>query len=327
MRKFIKYLLVSIGIIIVVFLACLISVYLKYINIEKQNLPAKYGKTVVIPNKEVFLGTTVDYELYFSTPWNKEPVSAEVTLGKGSQLIGQPVITKNSNRWGYFIWQVKYKIQPFIDGMIPEGSLKVDFASENYGTQSLTVKYPSIVSKKILNIDNQLKLAPKMKAEKLISESNILFYSILAAVILICVIIFLIIYLKRKKKQNLIILTPWALAIQSLNSLNNSFSLHEISPGKCMNMLTDIVREYLESRFNIHAQRQTTAEFLRKMEDRNSPLENQDRNFLKEFMMSADMVKFAKYDASEELISNSIDRASKLVNETTPDEAENKNND
>ncbi|HJO94226.1 MAG TPA: hypothetical protein QF753_12560 [Victivallales bacterium] len=327
MKKFIKYLLIVICIIVVVLVACLISVYFKYRSIEKQNLPAKYEKTVVTPKKEVFLGTPVDYKLFFSTPWNKEPVSAEVILGKGSQLIGKPIVTKSSNKWGYFVWEIAFKVQPFVDGTIPEGALKVDFASNNYGVQNLTVKYPSITSKKITSIDNQLLVASKMKAEKLISESNVLFYSIIAAIVLICLIIFLLIYLKKRKGQNQIILTPWGLAIQSLNSLNRSFSSHEISPGKCMIMLTDIVREYLESRFSIHAQRQTTEEFLRKMEDRDSPLENQDRNFLKEFMMSADMVKFAKYDASEELINNSIDRASKLVTETIPDEEADKNND
>jgi hypothetical protein len=320
MRKFIKYFLIFIAVVIVIAFACLTSIYLKYRSIEKQNLPAKYEKTVVSPKSEVFLGTPVNMKLYFSAPWNREPVSAEITLGKGSQLLEKPIITKNSNKWGHSIWQIQYKVQPFVDGLIPEGSLKIDFSSENYGTQTLSVKYPSITSKKISVLDNQLSVASKMKSEALIVESNVFFYSILIAVILLLLSVAIALFLRNKSKKNLVVLTPWALAIQSLDSLNKSFGLHEITSGKCINILSDIVREYLESRFDIHAKRQTTAEFLRKMEERKSPLGNQDRNFLKDFMNSTDMVKFAKYDASEELIHDSIGRASKLVNETTPEE-------
>ena len=60
------------------------------------------------------------------------------------------------------------------------------------------------------------------------------------------------------------------------------------------------------------------------MEDWNSPLNNQDRNFLREFMTSADMIKFAKYEATKKHIETAIARAEQLVDETIPEKEEDK---
>jgi hypothetical protein len=320
MSKFFKYLLIIFSILILFIIVLSVTVYVKYTNVEKKDLPVKFLKIVVKPaDKDVFLGSKLSYDVFFSVPWNKKPLSSEVNLGKGSQIIIKPHISKDKYEWGYSIWKIHFEIQPYIDGYIPEGCLKTDFLSNTYANQILTVKYPPFVSKNIATNGGTLLIADKVKPKKLINESNFMLYMIISVIVIICIIVLVIILLKKNKNKP-IILTPWALAMQNLKMLNDRFSINEISSGKCMSKLTDIVREYLESRFTIKAQRQTTAEFLKSMEEANSNLDNKDRNFLKEFMTSADMVKFAKYDASKELIVNSIERASMLVKETVPDE-------
>ena len=135
---------------------------------------------------------------------------------------------------------------------------------------------------------------------------------------------FIVLVYFQKKEKKTKPLTPWALALLKLHSLNDSFGSGKLNAVKCISNLTDIVRNYLEDRFYIHAPRQTTEEFLSNMENWNSPLDNKDRNFLREFMTSADMIKFAKFEASKTQIETAIARAEQLVDGTIPDEENNK---
>jgi len=63
--------------------------------------------------------------------------------------------------------------------------------------------------------------------------------------------------------------------------------------------LTDIVRDYLEQRYGIHALEQTTDEILSSLSDRAAAdLSADSRNVLKELLLLADLVKFAKFQPS-----------------------------
>jgi len=130
-------------------------------------------------------------------------------------------------------------------------------------------------------------------------------------------------FIIRKPRDKELIIQPWVFALGSLKELNDDFHSGKLNTVKCISSLTYIVKDYLEDRFSIHAPRQTTEEFLRNMESGNSPLNNLDRNFLQEFMTSADMVKFAKYDTSNNEVESAINRAEELINGTIPDESTN----
>jgi hypothetical protein len=62
--------------------------------------------------------------------------------------------------------------------------------------------------------------------------------------------------------------------------------------------LTDILRRYIESRFELKAPEMTTEEFLANIRDF-SDLKYEHKNLLREFLQQADLVKFAKYGPSE----------------------------
>ena len=79
--------------------------------------------------------------------------------------------------------------------------------------------------------------------------------------------------------------------------------------------LTDVIRNYLEQRYDLPDSGKTTPEFLEDMEN-NSPLPQSDRPFLQHFLNSADMIKFAKAPCDATAVNSAIDSAEKLVANT-----------
>jgi len=219
-------------------------------------------------------------------------------------------------------WNAITKIQPYSTGLIPEGGCRIIFSPDKDGKKDfLDLKIPEITSLEIKNISNEPLLASKEEIKPFTESKG--FYYICGAVLLVIIVIILWLIFKKKKVLPRI-LTPWEKAILALNEIKLEFGKGEIQPIKCFLRLTDTVRFYLEERFSLHAPKQTTEEFMTEMENPSSPLNNRDRNFLREFMRSGDMIKFAKYDADKTLIDNSIDRALLLITETIPAQTDNK---
>jgi hypothetical protein len=79
--------------------------------------------------------------------------------------------------------------------------------------------------------------------------------------------------------------------------------------------LSLIVRQYLERRFTLRAPEMTTEEFLSHLKD--SPvLSDVHKKLLKDFLVTADLVKFAKYGPTGSEIQASIEAAQRLVDQT-----------
>jgi hypothetical protein len=80
--------------------------------------------------------------------------------------------------------------------------------------------------------------------------------------------------------------------------------------------LSDIVRHYLEGRFQIHATGQTTREFLNEAK-RNTRLEHSDRESLGTFLVAADLVKFARHEPTKNVNEDAIHQAEIFIKETS----------
>lgn len=79
--------------------------------------------------------------------------------------------------------------------------------------------------------------------------------------------------------------------------------------------LSDIVRRYIENRFNIRAPEMTTEEFLFSLRQ-SGTLTDAHKSLLKSFLNLCDVVKFAKYGPSESETEESFDAAKKFTDET-----------
>lgn len=133
----------------------------------------------------------------------------------------------------------------------------------------------------------------------------------------------LLYYFWRKNRQvkieapvNVPLRPAWDIALERLNTLKE-----QEYPSKGLfklfyTSLSDIVRHYLEDRFNVRAPEMTTEEFL--IYVRHSVVLNDEQKLsLRNFLNGCDMVKFAKFEPSAQDAMESFELAKKLVKETT----------
>ncbi|MCD0489281.1 hypothetical protein LPB86_13655 [Pedobacter sp. MC2016-14] len=112
-------------------------------------------------------------------------------------------------------------------------------------------------------------------------------------------VIGLIWLLAKRKKSKPVVNAPakplipiHQLALQKLQELKQSQLWQQNEMKLYHSSLTDILREYLEKRYQINALEQTTEEIFKSL--RNKDISDDDRKNLKELLVLADLVKFAK---------------------------------
>ena len=81
--------------------------------------------------------------------------------------------------------------------------------------------------------------------------------------------------------------------------------------------VSQIIRVYLEERFNLQAPDRTTEEFLLELQF-SKRLANEHKQLLADFLGECDMVKFAKAEPPEQELRKLHEAASRLVGETEP---------
>ncbi len=82
--------------------------------------------------------------------------------------------------------------------------------------------------------------------------------------------------------------------------------------------LSDLIRRYLEDRFELRAPELTTEEFLT-VAAASPDLSAEHKGFLREFLQSADMVKFARFVPGEQEIGDALDHARHFLEQTRDD--------
>jgi hypothetical protein len=276
------------------------------------------------PASQIKLGDLITAKTLVKCPWGHHPEKAELTVPEGLQIVTEPEIREIKTQWGKTVWEIIAEIQPFRTGKIKQSDFSVAIISEKDGkttSETLTGKIPGFA---VLAVDtgkeHKLDVATTVK-EVSIAENNPWILLIIALLALAGTIIFLRLWLiKRKKIMESLIIPPWEVALSLLHELKDALKNNKVKGQICISRLTDIVRDYLEHRFNIHAPSQTTHEFLTDLDKSDSPLELEHKQFLRDFMTAADMVKFAKLPADQALLENAINKAEQLVKSTTPDD-------
>jgi len=131
---------------------------------------------------------------------------------------------------------------------------------------------------------------------------------------------------KRKKTQSIFVPPRPAheIAYEALEVLKQKEYLKRREFKLYYIELSDIVRRYLENRFNLRAPEMTTEEFLNSVKD-NKMLSYEHKSLLRDFLSHCDLVKFAKYEPPEKEAGLSFESAKRLIDQTkeeTKQEAE-----
>ncbi len=114
---------------------------------------------------------------------------------------------------------------------------------------------------------------------------------------------------------------PHEIAVEKLENLKSQQLWQQGYIKEYHDQLTDIVREYLEYVFQIHALELTTGEIMNQLQEK--PLSQYQRDQLQKIFETADLAKFAKANPSPEENNSAMDIAFDFIRETKgpePDE-------
>ncbi len=134
-------------------------------------------------------------------------------------------------------------------------------------------------------------------------------------------------WLLLKRKRNgissvLIKRSPDEIAYDALDALSKSDLITKGQVKEYYFSLSNIVRHYIENRFQLMAPERTTEEFLVEMSNADSrggvttPLQDKHKQLIKSFLRHCDLVKFARYNPDGPEIKDAFDSALRLVDET-----------
>ena len=290
-----------------------------HMSVKEAADPVLLGEPVYeFEGREPAIGARFNAVLKYRLPWSDSFKLAAADPGKNLQLTSDPVFRRSRIRWGYSDWTLTVPLQAYRGGESGGGSVLAEF----FAGKSIETPLPELkIADLVLPLDDtgaELSLAPRID----VKEHG---FSVLAAVIVAVAVIFvslavwaLLAHKKREAAKH--IKTAWEQALEAIRALREQVSGGASSPEFAIAGLTDIVRHYLEARFRLRAERQTTAEFLADLERNDRLLEDKDRKFLRSFLAAADMVKFARVPADPNLFDQASVKAEELVSGTIPHE-------
>lgn len=88
-------------------------------------------------------------------------------------------------------------------------------------------------------------------------------------------------------------------------------------PYAYCSLVSDVIRSYLEERFDLHAPERTTEEFLDEMRS-STALHPDHKALLEDFLSRCDLVKFARFEPTQEELKSLLDSALRFIDETAP---------
>ncbi len=285
----------------------------------KANVPVQdLTGIVMMPTGDSRLGDTVTAYVLLKIPWHRQPIEAVAEIGKGAAMLSDPAISRQQWGIGYAVWKILVEMRPYRTGLIPPGKIEVKFNRYNEKNTDLGMDF-RIPEFKVLPLEEvrggELLVASRMPDSSIVQTKTLWIISVILLVLLVTAILY---YSFRRRQTGPVVLAPWEMALLELAELRIGFRQGKIEMDTCFVKLTDVVRQYLEKRFQINAPQQTTDEFLRELNNPGGALPGNQRPFLREFMTAADLVKFAKLPPDEHTLSVALDKAEVLVAETRP---------
>ena len=283
----------------------------------------------ITPSESVSPGEEIFYRAEIVLPLT---ASVKDAVFEGKNTLSSPVEIKfKSYRFDRIVWQIGGNFRIMSEGKAE--NLKISFSTLTFpgnrktnhqiGIPELLCQMPSG-----LTAGKELFLAPEMSDAAPEDTAKRPFYRrwsfLLAVIIAIIAIAGVILFLFIRRRKQLFSALPLdEKTLREIRRLCQQVRDREIRSEKGFALLCDIIRNYLEVRFQLPVTRQTTMEFIRNSELA-AVLPPGERIFLAEFLNTADRIKFAGENAGENMLENAAADAVNLVRATTVREEENK---
>jgi hypothetical protein len=128
-------------------------------------------------------------------------------------------------------------------------------------------------------------------------------------------------YFMKRNKEGLVVPKKPAheIAYEQLEQLRAKDYIDQGLIKEYYTEISDIIRHYLENRFELRAPEMTTEEFLVSARDA-AKLISEHKNLLKEFLLCCDLVKFAKYAPPADETNSIFNSAKNFIDQTKENE-------
>ncbi|MBN1973643.1 MAG: hypothetical protein JW787_08385 [Sedimentisphaerales bacterium] len=219
----------------------------------------------------------------------------------------------------------RYRLEPFLSGTFPIPAFTFEFHDANNPqenqhkliTEPVDIEVASLLGEQRAD----LKIADIESVVAMPKKASYLWVWVLSASVIIITAAGCIIYFKRKQVKELVRIYKPAHEI-AYERLRVLIGRKLIEAGKIKEFhegISDILRHYIEHRFDLRAPERTTEEFLFEIQYTNV-LSQSDKDSLGEFLKHCDMVKFAKYNPANEQIQTMFDLVKNFIEKTKSEE-------
>jgi len=295
------------------------------------NLNAQTEATVSIDTNSILVGDQINLELLFSCPSDFEvewPNPTDTIISEIEILAKSKIDTVYSeDRNTMYLRQLMritsfdsgyYAIPPFHFNYKQSGDKLIQFAE----TEAILLE----VSTLPVDVEQEIKDIKKpIEAPYTFREALPWIIGFILAIVFGYLIFY---YLKKRKKAEPVFkvaskpkLPPHRIALDALDELRYKKLWQSGQIKEYHTELTDIIREYIFGRFNVHALELTSDEIMSAING--TATNDQAKNKLRQTLLLADLVKFAKmqplpleHDSS---LNNAIDFVKETIHVTTPE--------
>ena len=222
------------------------------------------------------------------------------SLPTGVEVISKSAIDSSKIGDGMMQMRQSYMITAFDSGPHPVGPFV--FAMHSAISKDSLRSNPLTIFVKVPNVDLKKGFADIKKPY----GAPVTFKEIapwILGIILIATIVFFILYAINRRRKNIPLfampvkpkLPPHVVALSELDKLKEEQLWQHDKVKDYYTRLTDIIRVYLEERYEVPAMEQTTHEILAEFKGDNSQIKGKLFTDLQKTLDTSDLVKFAKY--------------------------------
>ncbi len=282
--------------------------FLLFLQIEAK---AELGKAFL--NKKTTIGDPFEIIVEVSIPVNNnlsgpfiDSIEPFAIIDQQHKIIQEKGIAKHNYRLRVSAFNTgDLKFPPL--KFLLKGEAKIDTIQTN----AVDIKIASLIPEGMKDIND---------IKEMIEFPNQLPLILLIIAICVGTLLFFVIKFYRKLKQKRIFeeqkIPCWERALNAIDSLIKEDFINKGMVKKFYYTLTEILKRYLEERFNFPAIEQTTTEIIYSMKALKLPL----RDEFRDLFQYADMVKYAKFIPPQEATENIIKKSKELILMSVPED-------
>lgn len=260
----------------------------------------------------------------------------ETAIGSGYD-VNMPKVDKVLENFGIVDWQnmgsrldannnvvstYRYRLEPFLSGKfaIPAFTFEFRDVNEQAGKTYELMTEPVDIEVVSLLGEQRGKLSIADIEDVVDMPTKTVLWWLLPVVAVVGGAVGVWLYFRRKKtKESIRIFKPaHEIAYARLQLLVQKDLIKAGKIKEFYEGVSDILRHYIEDRFELKAPERTTEEFLFEIRDA-GVLSEADRKALAEFLTHCDLVKFAKHSPTNEKIQHTFDLAKNVIEQTKSD--------